>query len=282
MLKTTVITIGLCFLTGCGGSSSSTPITVGPGDGSTTVLPTIDLTGTFKYYGYVDITDDTVENRVNRGTNFLEMVVAQDAALFINSVPPAIDSCKLRITPTLPTDVGTIGFPDAQFTFVSAGDSFTLTSDAGTYATVSYADSRFDIAPYPVPENLTLDIPGQVFPAFSGITIPMAVSVQNFNPGRNQTLSAETTITWDTTGISDHSIYLEVFDLFASDKVVRLYCRMADDGSFTLPANIVSALNSSLGVGFELEEAKQDVVSVSVITQDDALLVVAKRLDFLF
>jgi hypothetical protein len=147
---------------------------------------------------------------------------------------------------------------------------------------VSYADSRFEIAPYPVPENLTQKIPGQVFPAISGISIPMAVSVQNFNLGRNKTLSAETTITWDTAGISDHSIYLEVFDLFASDKEVHLYVLMADDGSFTLPANIVSALNSSLGAGFELEGAKQDVVSVNVITQDEAVLVVAERIDFLF
>jgi hypothetical protein len=76
MLKTTVITIGLCFLTVCGGSSSSTPITVGPGDGNTTVLPTIDYTGTFKYYGYVDIIDDAVEDRVNRSTSFLELVLA--------------------------------------------------------------------------------------------------------------------------------------------------------------------------------------------------------------
>lgn len=297
MFRLAIITLGVCFLGACGDSSDSTPSATstppatstpsvtstpdGSNTGYPTLLPTVDLTGTFKYFGYIDIIDDTVEDRVNRGSNFLEMVDAQDASVFVNSVPPAIDTCKLRITPSIPTDVGAIGFPNAQFNFVSAGDTFTLTSDAGIYATVNYSDRRFKIAPYPVPDNLTLDIPGQVFPAFNGITVPTVVKVKNFKPRYKQPLTADTPITWDSTGISGHSIYLKVFDIFASDKVVDLYCRMADDGSFALPADIVTALNSSLGAGFELDGAKQDVVSMNVIVQGDAFLVVSKRQDFL-
>lgn len=282
MLRLAIITVCVCFLGACGGSSDSAPsATSTPDDSNTrypTVLPTIDLTGTFKYFGYIDIEDDRVEDRVNRDSNYLEMVDAQDASIFINSVPPAMDSCKLRISPSIPTDVGVIGFPRAQFNLVSAGGTFTLTSDAGIYATVNYTDSRFKIAPYPTPDNLTLDIPGQVFPAFNGITVPTVIRVKNFEPRYKQPLTADTPITWDSTGISGHSIYLKVFDFFASDKVVDLYCRMADDGSFALPAEIVTALNSSLGAGFELDGAKQDVVSMNVIVQGDAFLVVSKTM----
>lgn len=285
MLKLTIATLGVCFLSACGGSSSTPAVITAPdetGSEYPTVLPSTGLTGTFSFYGYLDIIDDTVDDRINRDANYLEMVVSQDASVFVNSVPPAIDSCKLQITSTIPTDVGVIGFPDAQFNLVSAGESFTLTSSSGTYATVSYADDRFDIAPYPIPESLTLDIPGETFPAFSGITVPTAVSVQSFSPSRNQPLGADTPITWDASGIPEHTIYLRVFDIVESDKIVNLYCAMADDGNFTLPTNIVTALNASLGAGFALDGTMQDVVSVNVVTQGDALLVVSKRLQFLF
>jgi hypothetical protein len=273
----------LGILVGCGGSSSSDPaIDVTDVDVTdSSITPVIDLTGTFKFFGYVDFTDDTVDDRINYEANYLELTEAQDASIFVNSVPPAVDSCKLNITATISTDVGVIGFPDAQFNFVSAGENFTLTSEAGTYATVNYTDSRFEIAPYPVPANLVLDIPGDVFPTFSDVTIPEVVRVTNFNPGRNDVLRAETTVTWDPTGVSGNTVYLSVFDIFASDKVVHLYCRMADDGEFNLPANVQTVLNSSLGAGAELEGAKQDLRSMTTIVQGDTLLVVSKILDTL-
>lgn len=273
----------LGILAGCGGSSSSDPVidpTGGNPDGSS-VTPTIDLTGSFKYFGYFDLTDDILLDRINYDANYLELTQAQDASIFVNSVPPAVDNCKLDITATIGTDVGVIGFPDAQFTLVSAGENFTLTSDAGTYATVGYSDSRFEIAPYPAPANLVLDIPGDVFPAFSDVTIPEVVRVANFSPGRNEVLRADTTVTWDPTGISGNTIYLSVFDIFASDKVVNLFCRMADDGEFNLPANVQAVLTSSLGAGAELDGAKQDLRSMSTIVQGDTLLVVSKLLDTL-
>ncbi|MBX2823584.1 MAG: hypothetical protein KTR33_02570, partial [Gammaproteobacteria bacterium] len=249
--------------------------------GGTTGGATAMLTGSYKYFGYFDLTDDTVEDRINFEANFLEMVQPQTAEVFVNSVPPAVDSCRLSITPTIPTDVGVIGFPEAQFTLVSAGENFTLTSDAGTYATVNYSDSRFDIAPYPAPDRLVLDITGDVFPAFSNVDIPEVARVTNFSPGRNDTITAGSTITWDPTAIADDTIYFSLFDIFATDKVVNLLCRMEDDGEFNLPASTQAELNASLGAGAELEFGSQSIRSISVIVQEDAFLVVSRIIDTL-
>jgi hypothetical protein len=284
-MLTRVVTFGLLgVLAGCGGSSSSVPF-IDPAGGDTTgnlVTPAIDLTGSFKFYGSFELTDDTLLDRINYRANYMELTEAQDASIFVHNVPPAVDNCRLRITATIGSDIGNISFsPQAQFNLVSAGENFTLTSDAGTYAKVGYSDSRLEIAAYPVPSNLVLDIPGEVFPAFSDVSVPEVVRAANFSPARNEVLRADTTVTWDSTGVPGNTIYLSVFDIFATDKIVNLFCRMADDGEFNLPADVQAALNLSLGAGAELNGTKQDLLSLTTIVQGDALFVVSKVLDTL-
>ena len=282
MLKRITTFLILGMLAGCGGSSDSGSAgTSGDDSNGNSVTPPIDLTGSFKYFGYFDLTDDPLLDRVNRDSNYLELTATQDASVFANSVPPSADSCRLRITSSIPTDVGVIGFPNAQFNFVSAGENFTLTSDAGTYATVAYSEDRFEIAPYPAPAQLVLDIPGDVFPAFSNVVIPEVARAANFKPARNEVLTADTTVTWDPTGIAGNTIYLSVFDFPAAGKVVDLFCSMTDDGEFELPADVQAVLNSSLGVGAELNGAKQNLRSIATIVQGDALLVVTRIIDTL-
>lgn len=169
--------------------------------------------------------------------------------------------------------------PEAPFNRVSTEENFTLAS--GTYATIGYSDSRIEIAAYPAPTNLVLDIPGEVFPAFSDVAIPEVVRATNFSPARNEVLRADTAVSLDPAGILENTIYLSGFDIFATDKIVNLFCRMADDGEFNLPADVQAALNSSLGAGAELNGTKQDLLSLTTIVQGDASLVVSKILDTL-
>ena len=284
MKKLLLASVLTASLLGCGGGDgSSDPIggNIGPdGTGSEAVFveASPDLTGNFQFIGFVEIIQDDLENRVNRDANFLQLTESQDAAVFRNSVPLAVDSCQLSVTPTIPTNVGVIGFPEANFNFVSAGESFTLSGEAGTYATVTLSDSRFDIAPFPVPAALTLDIPGAQFPAFADVAVPTVVAVQNFQPGNNETVQADSVISWTPTGLEDHVINLEAFDIVASDKVVDLRCLVADDGEFSLPADIVETLNGSLGAGFSLSGLQQDTRTDSLFISGDALLVVSNSI----
>jgi hypothetical protein len=271
------IAVTSIWLVACGGGSSSGS----DSRNGSSIEPQTDLTGTYQYLGFVEIIQDNLEERVNRDANFLQLTEPQNANVFRNSVPMSVDTCKLSITPTIPTDVGVIGFPEANFTLISAGQTFTLTETAGTYATITLADSRFSVATFPVPTPLTLDIPGAEFPAFSDVAIPDVVTVQNFQPGRNDTLQADTVISWTPTGLTNHTINLTAFDFVDTDKVVDLRCHVADDGNFTLPANIVSALNSGLGDGFAINGLEQEKRTDTLIINGDALLVVSKSLDTL-
>jgi len=273
------------FLAGCGGSSSdnSTPAPGGGGGGGgeldvRVTNPTTELAGSFKYFSYFDLISDDLEDRVNYDANFLEMVDVQAASVFENSVPPAIDSCNLRITSSIPTDVSVIGFPDAQFNLVSAGETFTLTGDAGTYATIDRSASRFEIASYPIPEPLTLDIPGAVFPAVAGIDIPNVVSIDGLTPAGNSSMvDRNTTFTWTPSGVAGNSVYIKTFEFPRSDRVVDLLCRMNDDGEFQLPSDVVTALTESVGEDFTLTDVRQLRQAFNVIVQGDTLVVVGKQ-----
>lgn len=277
-----IIVIAACttlLLSACGGGGSSSTGGEGSnGNEIARILPTTNLSGAYQYYGYVTLIDDTLLDQVDRDANFLKMRSTEPASVFVNSVPMSADSCSLRITKSLPTDPGIIGFPEAQFDLVSAGESYTLTSDAGTYATITLADDRFDVATYPSPNPLTLDFPGDVFPAFSALTMPQVQAVQNFSPSRNETLTKDTIITWDPTGLADHHIYLTLTDYDETEKWVILNCRMLDDGNFALPANVVSMLQTHLGSDFELDGAKQQKRNDTLFIKGDALLLVTREI----
>jgi hypothetical protein len=235
------------------------------------------LQGSFKYYAYFEIIDDALESTVDYDANFLRMVDVQPASVFNNSVPLAIDSCALRVTTTIPTDAGTIGFPEAQFELVSAGDTYTLTGPSGTYAEIVRSASRFDIAPYPVPSDLTLTIPGAEFPGFANATVPNLVVVNDFRPSRSQTLSATTEVTWTPSGVTDNTVFMRTLEFPRSDRVVDLRCRMADDGSFMLPAAIVAHLDETLSPGWTLSNIEQAPQHLRLVVQGDALLVIGRR-----
>lgn len=261
---------------GCDGSS---------GDGSDGSLdvrivnPEEVSGGPFTHFAYFDLISDDLEDHVNYGANFLQMVESQPASVFALSVPPAIDKCNLRITEAIPTDASAIGFPEAQFNLVSAGETYTLNGTAGEYASIVRADSRFEVAPYPIPEPLTLDIPGDVFPALTGISVPNTPLVTNFAPNTNAEVAAETPITWTPSGVPGHSVFMHIFAFPASERVVDLRCRMADDGSFSLgdSPEVVEALNDSLGAGFTLTGLTLEHRAFTVVSQGDTLIVVGKK-----
>ena len=302
--RTLFLGIACAALSACGGGDGGSSSSSGSGDGGGSsssggggdsgpdagsnsdsalgrrlVTPTPELQGSFRFFGYVDLVDDTFAERVNYDANFLRMREVQPASVFANSVPIAVDTCALRVTTAIPTDVGTIGFPDAEFELVGAGDTFTLSADAGTYAEIDRSAERFDIAPYPMPDDLTLDIPGAEFPGFADVAVPNVVVVQDFSPVRSQTLSAATEVTWTPSGVAGNSVYLRTFDFPSSDRVVDLRCRMADDGSFTLPEAIVAHLDETLSPGWELEGVEQERGASRLVVQGDALLVVGRRRD---
>ncbi len=281
-LKKTSTLLLLTMLTACGGGGS------GGGDessGDLTVSPIPDVTGTFRYLGQIDIFDDTFENKVYGYASFFEFVDLQNASALGSSVPMVEDSCSARVSDSFPINPGTIGFPEVPFHLVGAGETFTLTSLGSTYATVVLSNSRLDVGMGSAPDDLTLDLSGGTFPAFSSLTVPTIPMVTNFKPTRNQNVTVDTVFTWDRDDANTGSIYMTLVDFvdlavepLSLTKYIEINCRMANDGSFELPQAVKNILNEGLGNGFILTGAQRDEQVINIVTQGDAALIVTRRI----
>ncbi|MEE9491902.1 MAG: hypothetical protein V3W04_00790 [Gammaproteobacteria bacterium] len=272
------------LITACGGGSGGSSSSAG-GAEDLTVLPVADLSGTFSYLGYIDLTDDSVENRVNIDSNFFGFIDLQAASTFASAVPIIEDSCSARVRDTIPTNPGTIGFPEVPFNLL-VNASMTLTSPAGTYANVlldSSSGIQFNIAPYPLPDELILDLAGGTFPAFSSVTVPAIPEIENFLP---QTITAGIVFTWNPLDTNTGSIYMDFVSFAAPTvadpligKYVEIYCRMENDGEFALPQAVEDILNEGLGSGFSLSDVKRARRATNAIVQGDAVFILTRQIE---
>lgn len=147
---------------------------------------------------------------------------------------------------------------DVDFDFeigetVSAGETMTLTSPMGTYATlerqtlnipslgtvIAYTTPMGDALPGLPPSGLTIDIPGDVFPAFSNVAVPdLPASLVDFSPPLFSAVDESTVFSWTPSGVAGAGVTLEL----VSD-TESISCLLVDDGNFTLPASVTEQLS---------------------------------------
>jgi len=253
----TVASLTTCIgLVGCS-SGSNDPDPNSPG-----TLPSI--TGTITQLGFVSAT----EFAVNFGSTpqieselsgiFVSSDQPIDAAAMQSALYPSADSCEVETSEE--TDfVFELPGIDTTFTTINAGEVITVTSPAGTYSSmeplnffgiVTYAND--DTVPGTLPSGLTLDIPGDQFPAFSNVEFPPALALTGVTPELRTPVTPTTTYTWTPSGdpTSLVNIYMDNVD-----------CIVLDDGSFTLPAEIQSQLDSNFGTfGYNIGRANSRIV----------------------
>jgi len=200
------------------------------------------FTGTINQFG-----DVNVISRISNESGQLETQI--NANFYSTDVNVANDFAKLA---DVTTDACLLDTDDQENTItttsISAGDSLVFTSDAGTYATISASqespelsdgiDYEIDtpIAGAP-PANLTLDIPGDTFPAFSSVTSPKVDAPEFFNYPVNA-ISNDTTFTWEPSTNPNTQLLLTFSTLPLNDMDRQIVqCTVADDGSFTIPSD---------------------------------------------
>ena len=134
---------------------------------------------------------------------------------------------------------------------ISAGETITVTSAAGTYATLVetiFGDTDNVYLPqdgltFPLPENLTIDISGGEFPAFTNISVPNAPPL-DISPTRSDTITADTEFSWTPSSVPTSAITIEAS--YATDNgFLDIFCLARDDGSFSYPANIRDMIGSA-------------------------------------
>lgn len=263
------------LLSACGGGSSSTPVetetggettsgTNGGGSSTDTTAGSTDntgnstggattgggtVTGSGNLFGTVNM---EVGNDVEFDATFFAFEQAIPLAEIEADLRGSLDTCTVEVVDT--SVPGDIDIPDnfngVGFQTVSAGEVITISSPAGSYAELQRA-SAFGFTFYqqdegavltpPVPEGLTLNIPGDVFPAVSNLAYPTVQPLVITGPAAFEPITANTTFTWVAGSNPNAAVIISAFAGTSS-----LDCIVADDGSFTIPA----ATQAQLGAGF--------------------------------
>jgi len=155
---------------------------------------------------------------------------------------------------------------------ISAGDTLVLSSPLGTFATLDKRDddqgvfyTSADMLDN-IPADLTLDIPGDTFPAFANVAVPDSISIDDFDHSTDN-ITATSVFTWTPTGSANSFLYLDMS--FGSTLVE---CQVVDDGNFSLPEETVAQIG-------ELTDGTVENASIdtSVLEQSgNALLLVTR------
>lgn len=199
-----------------------------------------------------------------------------DFSELLIQVNPTQDSCELStfaITGETP-NVEDI-FANSVVNPISAGEVLTVNSPDGSYAEL-IKQEMFGFILYqldegvalsgPAPAGLTIDIPGDQFPAFSNVAFPQINPLQVTSPSNLFQVTASTNFSWNASTNPDSFIEISVVAQSADfTGSISLECVVLDDGSFSFPDEIQAQLGSVTGIGFMSREAVNIVQSGSSI-----------------
>jgi len=217
------------------------------------------LSGNVLRFGIVEVDDD--EGELDLFAFFGAFETNLSANQFVGELLPTLDTCEVEI-------FGVGGIPDlddldddnlifdSNFNSLSAGETITISSPAGTFSTlvqftfgdlIGYGIDETGVAPVPpVPSGLVVDIPGDEFPAFSNVDIPDVAQIVVTAPTPGTAITPTTQFTWVPGGDSDALLDLSVTSFDAQGMGVGVDCVLEDDGSFSFPASV----QSQMGTGF--------------------------------
>jgi hypothetical protein len=198
--------------------------------------------------------------------------------LFNEAFNPTLDTCTVDVIEVLD---GNTQSPDidstAVPTLVSAGEVLNLTSQAGSYLDLQ----RQTIAGFQiygaeqgaitgtVPSQLTLDIPGDTYPAFSNISFPTVEPLIVITPILGETITAESGFSW-TPGLNpDAHILISAAEFSPFTEGVTVECLVRDNGVFAFPA----ATRTELGEDFFAFSADISREATAIFQRENALLI---------
>jgi len=242
----------------------------------------LDPTGDVARFGLVRLSQpDGPGDDGDAFASFVQFTTAVSADQLSGEFLPAADTCRVENDDDDSDDddlfAGVSGRP---FEFVSAGNALMFTSEAGTWLTLPLIDipgfkgyrPESRPLPTPFPSDLTLDIPGETFPAFAAVPLgdvaPLSIQV----PGGDDDVAASTGFSWESAGDAQANTRVEIeleFDDQGTDgEDIEVLCSATDDGEFSLPQSVLDQLPAGAAGSLDMER-----VTVEQRRDGDALLV---------
>lgn len=205
-------------------------------------------------FGNVNASYDSIEDATDlSATFFISPTPFPVSALNQEYIRSVSDSCKPLnnenplFSPGDSDDVNPDNLPFVPQT-VGAGEVITLTSAAGTYASLlkrlifgfTAYQTQDDIpVAGPMPNGLVVNIPGEAggFPAVSNLNMPVARTIEFSFSG--------STITWTNSGEEGATVDILMSALSDGDvfNQVFIQCELVDDGLHEIAAGIIPAGN---------------------------------------
>lgn len=160
---------------------------------------------------------------------------------------------------------------NTEFVQIDAGEAVKISSAGNDYLNLA----RFDVGGSakfygseeisgPMSPDLTLDIPGAVFPAFSNVPMTTVTPV-NLSSPTNGAVRFDTTFTWQAGNNPDVLVFIS-----ASAFSTSVFCITTDSGSFEFPQDT----QNELGTGFFGNSLSTSRVAYDIVFKDNAALIV--------
>ena len=221
------------------------------------------------------------------GASFAELAAPRDVGEVLEDFLPELDTCTMergRIdalggdgAADVPFEPLGAGPDDAGARSIGAGDALVFTSVGGTWATlprrerdgfVAYTSEGVEL-PEPVPDGLVVDVPGEAFPAFAAVPVPVVPPLTGLSPGPFEPVTSGTVFRWDVVD-EPREVAIDVLGIDADTlETVSIGCRVTDDGEFAL----VDAAGEALGEGMR-GVAAGIRRGTTAVREGDALLIV--------
>jgi hypothetical protein len=172
------------------------------------------------------------------------MTKTPPANLMVSSVTlPSLPELPIPQLPSLPTFPGVEGLEG-----VSAGAELTLKNGSRDYMILTGQTGAYSAQPLAgqIPAELTVTLPGAIFPAREHVTFPETVPTFGLQSPTDVTaLRADTAFSWATEAASEDTFIL----LFGSsdDRTSQFVCYAKDDGSFVFPKSTSMATAAFTG-----------------------------------
>lgn len=233
--------------------------------------------------GLVKVEAVNTDSDFSRGI-FTRLDTALTAQNILEFFVPASDFCEVtRYNAAFPQG-NAFKIYDQEPTLISAGESITLNTTTGNYATLERQIVEGTGLIYrsntPLSENipagLVLDVPGEVYPGFASVPVSGVPALQVTAPAANTPVTDESEFLWNA-----NSDPLSVFEIYAgytspeTNEVIEIGCTVIDDGQFTFDA----ATRAALGDDFTADWSSVLRVVYDVAESEDGILFVANSIN---
>ena len=211
-------------------------------------------TENINFYGLVSVTENITDNHVTAFSTFIQLPNSLPIAQLTAELAPTQDVCTTANSSQILDDAGmeatsasareVLTVTAANGTSVSAGEVLTVISANGTYMELIRQEIQEGFIVYNpqpntvagiLPTNLSIDIPGDVFPAFANVA---AATVQTLNvttPNAGEHVTPTTAFSWNASNTAGNIISISATS-FINAEAMTVTCSAVDDGEFTFPA----------------------------------------------